>query len=142
MAEDRDYHGGASTGSPTPSSRAARSHGSGAGAAGAGGGAVSRRNCSTAAITAAASSAEAADPCNSRRGRRFTPQTLAPGAARPRRRVPARPQTAHSPSPRMTWNGTLRFQSMNWFIVSRPKSTGMARSRTASSNDLVPTRAA
>ncbi len=51
-------------------------------------------------------------------------------------------QTAHSPSPRMTWNGTLRFQSMNSFIVSRPNSTGMARSRTASSNSLVPTRAA
>ena len=31
---------------------------------------------------------------------------------------------------------------MNWFIVSRPNSTGMARSRTASSNSLVPTRAA
>src|SRR5258708_2904134 len=42
-------------------------------------------------------------------------------------------QTAHSPSPRITWNGTLRFQSMNWFIVSRPNSTGIARSRTSSS---------
>ena len=51
-------------------------------------------------------------------------------------------QTAHSPSPRMTWNGTFFVQSMNSFIVSRPNSTGMARSRTASSNSLVPTRVA
>ena len=39
-------------------------------------------------------------------------------------------QTAHSPSPRITWKGTSRFQSMNWFIVSRPKSTGIERSLT------------
>ena len=51
-------------------------------------------------------------------------------------------QTAHSPSPRCTTNGTLRFQSMNWFMVSSPNSTGMARSRTASSKALVPTRSA
>ena len=52
------------------------------------------------------------------------------------------PQTAHSPSPRMTWNGTLRFQSMNSFMVSSPNSTGIARSRTASSNAVVPMRLA
>ncbi len=40
----------------------------------------------------------------------------------------------------MTWNGTWRFQSMRWLIVSRPNSTGIARSRTASSNAFVPTR--
>ena len=51
-------------------------------------------------------------------------------------------QTAHSPSPRWTSNGTFLVQSMNSFIVSRPNSTGRARSRTASSNSLVPTRAA
>src|SRR6185312_6549708 len=51
-------------------------------------------------------------------------------------------QTAHSPSPRWTSNGTFLVQSMNSFIVSRPNSTGMARSRTASSNSFVPTRAA
>ena len=51
-------------------------------------------------------------------------------------------QTAHSPSPRWTSNGTFLVQSMNSFIVSRPNSTGMARSRTASSNPLVPTREA
>ena len=38
---------------------------------GAGAGAVSRRNCSIAAITAAASSGDALEPCSSRRGRRF-----------------------------------------------------------------------
>ena len=46
--------------------------GSRASAGGAGGGRVSRRNCSIAAITAAASSGEALEPCSSRRGRRFT----------------------------------------------------------------------
>ncbi len=51
-------------------------------------------------------------------------------------------QTAHSPSPRMTWNGTLRFQSMNSFIVSSPNSTGIARSRTLSSKWALPTRVA
>ena len=46
-------------------------------------------------------------------------------------------QTAHSPSPRTTWNGTLRFQSMKWFIVSRPNSTGMREvARPASSKRL------
>ena len=55
---------------------------------------------------------------------------------------PRSPQTAHSPSPRMTWNGTLRFQSMNSFMVSSPNSTGIARSRTASSNAVVPMRLA
>ena len=41
-------------------------------------------------------------------------------------------QTAHSPSPRITWKGTLRFQSMNWFIVSRQNSAGIERSLTGS----------
>ncbi len=50
--------------------------------------------------------------------------------------------TAHSPSPRITWNGTLRCQSMKCSIVSRPNSTGSARSRTSSSNAFVPTRSA
>ena len=80
MAQDGDYHvphgAGASSGCPTASSRAARSHGSGAGSGGAAGGSVSRRNCSTAAITAAASSGEADDPSSLNRGRRFTPATL------------------------------------------------------------------
>ena len=129
MAEDGDRHQARLVErSPTASSRAARSHGSGAGSGGAAGGSVSRRNCSTAAITAAASSGEADEPSSLSRGRRFTPATL--------------PQTAHSPSPRMTWNGTFRFQSMKWFIVSSPNSTGIARSRTLSSNAFVPTRSA
>jgi len=81
VSEDGDYHGGASTGIPTASSRAARSHGFGAGSAGAGGGSVSRRNCSTAAITAAASSGEADDPSSFSRGRRFTQRTIRRGAA-------------------------------------------------------------
>ena len=51
-------------------------------------------------------------------------------------------QTAHSPSPRATTNGTFLVQSMNSFIVSRLNSTGIARSRTASSNSFVPTRTA
>src|SRR5215207_9014647 len=52
--------------------QAARIHGFGGSSAGAGGGAVSRRNFSIAAITAAASSGEALEPWSSRRGRRFT----------------------------------------------------------------------
>ena len=51
-------------------------------------------------------------------------------------------QTAHSPSPRWTTNGSFFVQSMNSFIVSSPNSSGMARSRTASSKALVPTRVA
>src|SRR4051794_22226039 len=51
-------------------------------------------------------------------------------------------QTAHSPSPRMTSNGTLRSQSMNVCIVSRLNSGGRARSRTTSSNSVWPTRSA
>src|SRR5207247_9496791 len=51
-------------------------------------------------------------------------------------------QTAHSPSPRCTTKGALRSQSMNWSIVSRPHSTGIARSRTSSSKAFVPARAA
>ena len=47
-------------------------------------------------------------------------------------------QTAHSPSPRWTTKGTLRSQSMKCSIVSRPNSTGRARSRTASSKASVP----
>ena len=65
-----------------------------------------------------------------------------PAAVDVRRRKGTADQTAHSPSPRMTWNGTLRFQSMNSFIVSRPNSSGMARSRTWSSKWVVPTRVA
>ena len=42
------------------------------------GGAVSRRNCSIAAITAAASSGEALLPCSSRRGRRFIRRAYRP----------------------------------------------------------------
>jgi hypothetical protein len=57
----------------------------------------------------------------------------------PLRRLGEDVQTAHSPSPRMTWKGTLRFQSMKWFIVSMPNSTGIARSRTLSSNAFSPT---
>src|SRR4051794_39589328 len=53
-----------------------------------------------------------------------------------------RPQTAHSPSPRMTWNGAVRCQSMKWFIVSSENSIGIARSLTSSSNRLGPTRSA
>jgi len=78
VSEDRNYHGcgsphgvGASGSRPTPSIRAARSQRSGAGASGAGGGAVSRMNCSTAAITAAASSDEAAGVTSWSCGRRL-----------------------------------------------------------------------
>ena len=48
--------------------------------------------------------------------------------------------TAHSPSPRMTSKGTSRFQSMNVFIVSSPKSTGIDRSLTSASSPATPTR--
>ncbi len=48
--------------------------------------------------------------------------------------------TAHSPSPRITSNGTLRFQSMNVFIVSNPKSTGSDSSFTRPSSSAVPMR--
>ena len=48
--------------------------------------------------------------------------------------------TAHSPSPRTTWNGTFLLQSMKFSIVSRPNSIGIARSRTWSSKAPVPTR--
>src|SRR4051812_17448041 len=65
------YQGSRGGSRPTPSRRAARTQGFGAGSTGAGGGAVSRRNCSIAASTAAASSGEADEPCSSRRGRRF-----------------------------------------------------------------------
>ncbi len=51
-------------------------------------------------------------------------------------------QTAHSPSPRATTNGTFLVQSMKSFIVSRLNSSGIARSRTSSSNAFVPTRTA
>src|SRR4051812_22334289 len=51
-------------------------------------------------------------------------------------------QIAHSPSPRMTWNGALRDQSMKWFMVSSENSIGSASSRTSSSKRLVPTRSA
>src|SRR5918994_1220177 len=50
--------------------------------------------------------------------------------------------TAHSPSPRSTWNGTFLFQSMKVSIVSRPNSIGIARSRTRSSKAAGPTRSA
>src|SRR5215210_1135848 len=50
--------------------------------------------------------------------------------------------TAHSPSPRSTWNGTFLVQSMKFSIVSRPNSIGIARSRTRSSKALGPTRSA
>jgi hypothetical protein len=63
-------------------------------------------------------------------------------AGRPRRSAARLDQTAHSPSPRCTTKGTFFVQSMNWFIDSRLNSTGMARSRTASSNAVSPTRAA
>ena len=63
---------GAAGSRSTPSSLAARTHGlTAVGRSAAGGGAVSRRNCSIAAITAAASSGEAVLPWSSRRGRRF-----------------------------------------------------------------------
>src|SRR3954454_16209869 len=51
-------------------------------------------------------------------------------------------QIAHSPSPRMTWNGALRCQSMKWFMVSSENSIGSARSRTSSSKRRPPTRSA
>ena len=51
-------------------------------------------------------------------------------------------QTAHSPSPLWTTKGSLRSQSMKCSIVSRPNSTGRARSRTSSSKVAVPTRSA
>jgi hypothetical protein len=51
-------------------------------------------------------------------------------------------QTAHSPSPRWTTKGTLRFQSMNMSIVSIEKSTAMPRSFASSSKRAVPTRSA
>src|SRR4029079_19238152 len=51
-------------------------------------------------------------------------------------------QTAHSPSPRCTWKGAARCQSMKVFIVSSENSIGSARSRTSSSKRLLPTRSA
>ena len=67
-------------------------------------------------------------PSGTSRGRRAARARL-PSAAFQRRPC----QTAHSPSPRCTTNGAF-VQSMNWSIVSRPNSTGIARSRTSSSN--------
>jgi ATP-binding protein involved in chromosome partitioning len=60
---------------PTASSRAARSQPAGRVSTGAGGGVVSRRNCSIAAMTAAASSGAAEWPSSVSFGRRFTPES-------------------------------------------------------------------
>ena len=46
--------------------------------------------------------------------------------------------TAHSPSPRMTWKGSLRCQSMKWLMFSRVNSIGRASSRTSSSKRVLP----
>jgi len=61
---------------PTPSNSAARCQGILRGAAGAGGGAVSRTNCSRAAVMAAASSGEELEAVSFARGRRFTPRRI------------------------------------------------------------------
>ena len=60
---------------------------------------MSRRNCSIAAITAAASSGEALEPCSSRRGRRFTREVSHPPLVA-RRAVAAAPGRFAPPASR------------------------------------------
>ena len=96
---------------------------------GAGAGAVSRRKCSIAAITAAASSGEADEPCNSRRGRRFTARTLAgsPDASPLSPRLPPSPvprsrHRAHAdPAGRTTLEETLGPAAGSGYIGRRPR---------------------
>ena len=118
----------------TASSRAARDPLVHRCAVSAGGGAVSRRNCSIAAITAAASSGEAVLPCSSRRGRRF----IAPSLSRSRACPPAPPSTGLWPSSSCS---ARRSPSPTRPVSPRPRRRSAPRLRAAScSSSAAPVR--